>query len=247
MNKIFYLPTYYWFNYNLKWFNNLIWYFLTLHLPIILLYSIFLQIEQYIIFSIIYIMSFIIFITFYEIFYIQNDYLSEKEKNSTKRFNFKNIKLPWLNIILIRFFYISIIYIILYFMKINIISHILILFTIGIVFFIHNIINTKFRFITFYLLFLFKLIIFFQLFKIVDKDIYIYYSMILSFFWTIPYFYKKNLNKNIPFDGILLYLIAFLLLGVYIFYKTDNINLIIISIFLIFVKYIKKYIFLFTK
>gem|GEM_PF-3896757 len=127
-----------------------------MHLPILSFLFIFLDLTNILYFLISYILSFLIFIIFYEFFYIQNDYLSKNEISPTYRYDFSKIKIPWYKIILVRLLYIISIYIILYYLNINIFSHILYLFMIGIFFLIHNFIKVKLRFITFFILFFLK-------------------------------------------------------------------------------------------
>lgn len=142
-----YFPLYYFFKTRLK---NINWIIKYLIFPIVflllLIYSLW---EINIIFFII---NFIMFYNFYEIFYYYNDYSSYKNEIKwikRSKWNIDRNLYLFLKIIITIFF----LFIILIYTNYNINLYLLILFITWVVFFIHNNIKEKFRYITFILLY----------------------------------------------------------------------------------------------
>lgn len=237
-DNFYYIPLYYWYKYNLKNFKILMGYIFSLHLPVILLLITSIEIWEYFLNMILYIIGFLIFIIVYEIFYIHNDFLAKNEKNPTFRYDFNKINVPWIGMIASRGIYVWLLYWIINLFWVQIITHFICLILISIVFFIHNLLNSKYRFITFFLLYVLKIGILFQLLNVNILD-YLIYIFLISFIWTIPYFYKKNLSKIYNQDHISMILIMMLIIWLIQVILESNYLYLIISIIIYFSRVIK--------
>ena len=186
-------------------------------------------------------LNFIIFYNFYEIFYYFNDYSSYKtEINGIQRqVNYtinQNIFIFVKSVTTI-----LLLWIVFYLFPKQIYYYILLLFLAGIVFFIHNKLKEKYRFITFILLYFLKYT-FFWLPLIFSQNIFIYLWLIMwvAIFSSLDYIQRKNWIKIYK---------PFLLLDLYIFlswfwvlYYSNTYFILIYAFIIIFIKlFLKKY------
>lgn len=229
------LPLYYFYATRLKDISGIIKYFIFPVLYFLVLFFDFWNLN-----ILIFLFNFVLFYNFYEIFYYFNDYNSyDKEKNWIKRWIWevnKNLFLLSKILFLLILLWVSYFCLFDYFFL-----YIWFLFLTWIVFYLHNNLSEKFRFLTFILLYFLKYL-FFWIAIIQSQNFFLFWVIVfvISIGSSLDYVNRKN-SLNIPKPFLILDLLVFAL-ALLTFFLTDNFYTIIYSIFILILKiFFKKY------